>query len=95
MAHPDKGVNGVKELGDHLIQLFQNELKYKRVQAFILDPLAEGEEPQEMAAAFKLILPNSYFAANDFGFKFPKLLKQLKAEDDAYYDRATPQGQCS
>lgn len=39
-----------------------------------------------MAPSYKLILVNSYFAANDMGFRFPKLLKQFKAEGDVAYE---------
>lgn len=38
-----------------------------------------------MAAAYKLILPDSYFV-NSGSFKLPKLLKQLRDEEDAYYE---------
>ena len=77
MADVDKGMEGIKELGNHLIELFQHELRHKRIQCFNFDPLEAGELPSEMAAAFKLILVKSYFDANDIGFKFPKLLKQF------------------
>ena len=39
-----------------------------------------------MAAAYKLVLVKSYFAPNEIGFKFPKLLKQFQAEDDVAYE---------
>ena len=75
MAAPENGFEGIKALGDHLIELFQHELRHKRISEFIMEPLAEGELPSEMAASFKLILVKSYFLPNDIGFKFPKLLK--------------------
>ena len=86
MADPEKGYDGIKELGDHLMQLFQNELRHKRISAFNFEEIAEGELPVEMAPSYKLILVNSYFAANDMGFRFPKLLKQFKAEGDVAYE---------
>jgi len=86
MADPEKGLEGIKELGNHLMELYQHELRHKRISCFNFEPLAEGEMPSEMAAAFKLILPKSYFAHNDIGFKFPKLLKQFQAEDDVTYE---------
>ena len=86
MAHIDKGMEGIQELGDHLIELFQNELRHKRMSSFVMEPLADGEMPSEMAASFKLILVKSYFEVNDIGFKFPKLLKQFQAEDDVSYE---------
>ena len=86
MADPEKGYEGIKELGNHLMQLFQNELRHKRISAFNFEEIAEGELPVEMAPSYKLILVNSYFAANDMGFRFPKLLKQFKAEGDVAYE---------
>lgn len=86
MAHIDKGMEGIHELGNHLIELFQHELRHKRMSSFVMEPLADGEMPSEMAASFKLILVKSYFEVNDIGFKFPKLLKQFQAEDDVSYE---------
>ena len=73
LADPEKGMDGIKDLGNHLIELWGHEIRHKRFAAFILDPLPEDEMPEEMAAAFKLVLVKSYFENKD-GFRFPKLL---------------------
>ena len=61
MADPEKGYEGIKELGSHLIELFQNELRHKRISAFNFEELAEGEMPPEIMPSYKLILVASYF----------------------------------
>lgn len=86
MADAEKGYDGIKELGNNLIELWGHEIRHKRMQEFILDPLAADEIPEEMAPSHKLILVKSYFDNNDTGYKFPKLLKQFKAEDDVQYE---------
>jgi len=82
----NNGLNGVKELGDHLIELWGQEIRHKRMSEFINEPLAEFEVPEEILASFKLVLVGPYFESNDLGFRFPKLLKQFKAEEDVQYE---------
>lgn len=86
MADPEKGYEGIRELGSHLIELFQNELRHKRISAFNFEELVDGEMPLEIMPSYKLILVASYFESNDLGFRFPKLLKQFKAEGDVAYE---------
>ena len=78
MAAEDKGKDGITELGNHLIELWGQEIRHKRMNEFISEPLKEFEVPEEILASFKLVLVNAYFQANDIGFRFPKLLKQFK-----------------
>jgi len=78
MAVEDKGFDGIKELGDHLIELWGQEIRHKRMNEFITEPLSEFELPEEILPAFKLVLVSSYFEDNGIGFRFPKLLKQFK-----------------
>ena len=86
MANTEKEMDGIKELGNHLIELWGKEIRHKRMSEFIDKPLQKGEVPEEMAPAGKLVLVNEYFENNDIGFRFPKLLKQFKAEDDVQYE---------
>lgn len=86
MADPMKGVAGVHELGDFLIEKFINELRHRRTQTFIDDPLAEGEMPEEIQNFTKLVLVPEYFIRNESGFRLPPLLKRVKAESDVQYE---------
>ena len=86
-----KGMVGQKEghltLGVHLVELFESELPEKRVHQFAGAPLASGELPTEVPFEYKLTLVPQYFQpANKEAFKFPKLMRQLKAEDDQAYE---------
>ena len=75
-----------EELGEHLISLFEGELRAKRIAAFNALPIEEGELPQEIPPEYKLVLVQSYFEGTGDKIRFPKLLKQLKTEDDMAYE---------
>ena len=85
MANPERGSLGVEDLADHLIRLFEHELRQKRYGSFNKEPLEDGELPEIIAAKYKLHLVKYYFD-NETGYKFPKLMKQLKSEDNPTYE---------
>ena len=74
MADPENGSSGVEDLGNHLMNLFEQELRQKRVQCFITEPLEEGELPEVIACKYKLVLVKSYFD-NQEGYTFPRIMK--------------------
>ena len=86
IADPMKGVAGIHELGNFLIEKFICELRHRRTQTFIDDPLEEGEMPEEIQNLTKLVLPPEYFIRNENGFRLPPLLKRVKAENDCHYE---------
>lgn len=85
MANPERGTPGVIALGDHLINLWQQELRQKRVQNFVDEPLQAGEMPEESRNDNKLILVPEYFTSQS-GIKLPKMLKRLNSESDVIYE---------
>ena len=86
MADPMKGCSGVHELGNFLMEKFICELRHRRVETFIDEPLAEGEMPEEIQNLTKLVLVPEYFIRNESGFRLPPLLKRVKAESDMQYE---------
>ena len=86
MADPSRGSAGVHALADHLINLWQSELRQKRFQTFVTEKIASGELPEEIMNSTKLILPPLYFTRNDTGFKLPRMIKRLKKESDLTYE---------
>ena len=86
MADPERGTAGVKALSDHLINLWRNELRQKRVAEFIEEPLMSGELPEEVVNSMKLILVPQYFTRNDSGYMLPKMMKRLRSETDVIYE---------
>lgn len=86
MADPARGSAGVYALADHLINLFQQELRQKRFSTFVNEPLASGELPEEIMNSTKLVLVPDYFTNNESGFKLPRILKQLRTENDVTYE---------
>lgn len=62
------------------------ELRQKRFQTFIEEPLAQGELPEENMNSNKLLLVPDYFANNGSGFKLPRIMKRLKSESDVIYE---------
>ena len=86
MADPEKGSAGTQELGNHLMDLFISELRHRRTQTFIDEPLTDGEMPEEIMNMTKLVLSPEYFVTNEEGFKLPKLLKRHKNEKDVGYE---------
>ena len=78
---------GYVTLGVHLIELFESELPQKRINQFAGAPIAQGELPKDVPFEYKLTLTPDYFEpkAKDT-FKFPKLMKQLKNENDQAYE---------
>ena len=74
-------------LGVHLIELFESELPHKRINQFAGAPIAQGELPEDVPFDYKLTLTPNYFDSKDKDtFRFPKLMKQLKNENDQAYE---------
>ena len=86
MADPEKGTAGVHELGDHLIGLFQQELRQKRFNTFVMDPIAPDEMPEEIMNTTKLVLVPQYFVRNEYGFRLPRYIRRIKSESDVTYE---------
>jgi len=86
MADPLKGSKGVYELAEHLITEIKQEMKSRRLNQFILDPLQPDELPDEVSNTHQLILIPEYFQKNENGFRMPRIMKRVKTESDLAYE---------
>ena len=86
MADPNRGSNGVYELGYLLQNLFLNQLRPYRTQHFNSNKISRGELPQQVENMTKLVLIPQYFENVSSDYKVPKLLKRHRTETDLIYE---------